>query len=63
MLTNYIVGPVAILYIYIYIYIEREREREREREGRGEEACLFLSFCMAGKPTLSSWLDYINIVR
>jgi hypothetical protein len=34
MLTNYIVGPVAILYIYIYIYIYIERERERERGER-----------------------------
>jgi len=47
MLINYIVGPVAI--------IERAQEQK--------EACLFLSFCVAGKPTLSSWLDYINIVR
>jgi hypothetical protein len=35
MLTNYIVGPVAIIYIYIYREREREGERERERERGG----------------------------
>ena len=51
MLTNYIVGPVAIFFFYIYIYIYRERERERERERGERRRGLPFSFVLHGWQT------------
>jgi len=56
MLTNYIVGPVAILYIYIYIYIYIERERERERGEEKRPAFFFRFAWLANRHCPVGWI-------